>query len=267
MAMHPISDVIRTERNVIQPFYRSMSDIAHEVDAQAIGDRLDQVRERIQRACARAGRRAGEVSLIGVTKTFPIEAVHAARDAGLRRFGENRVQELVPKIEKLPGRYRGGDVEWHMIGHLQRNKARDVVDFADYFQALDSPRLARELNKRAESEGRILPCLVQVNVSREQSKYGISPGDTHAFLDRLASHTALRVEGLMTIASFVDDPEEVRSEFQRMRELFETYSAADNPVVEMSCLSMGMSNDFEVAIEEGSTQVRVGSAIFGARNY
>lgn len=244
-----------------------MTNIARDIDVHRIEDRLEAVRERIANACTRSGRHEEDVTLIGVTKTFPIEAVHAAREAGLRHFGENRVQELTAKIEELPSRYRGGDVDWHMIGHLQRNKARDVVEVADYFEALDSPRLAREINKRSRQVERVLPCLVQINVSGEQSKYGIEPEDAHDFLDGLAQYTSLRIEGLMTIASFVDDPEEVRSEFRLMRELFETYSAADNPVVEMACLSMGMSNDFEVAIEEGATQVRVGSAIFGERNY
>ena len=244
-----------------------MSDIAPQVDPREIANRLAEVQERIEQACQRAGRRTDEVTLIGVTKTFPIEAVHAARDAGLRRFGENRVQELVEKIELLPSRHRSGDVEWHMIGHLQRNKAKDVVEYADCFQALDSARLARELNKRAKQDDRVVPCLVQVNVSGEDSKYGIEPGALDEYLDELSKFEHLKVDGLMTIASFVEDANDVRSEFRRLRELFDAYSAAGNAVVEMNSLSMGMSNDFEVAIEEGATHIRVGSAIFGDRNY
>lgn len=244
-----------------------MAHITPDTYAEEISDRLDEIRERIERACERSGRRADEVKLVGVSKTFSVEAVQAAADAGLRCFGENRVQELIPKVEALPSRHRGGDIEWHMIGHLQRNKARDVVTHADVFEAIDSYRIARELDKRAQQEGRVLPALVQINVSGEESKFGIDPHAANEFLDRLSSFTSLEIEGLMTIASFVDDPEEVRSEFRLMRELFETYPASQNPVVEMKCLSMGMSNDFEIAIEEGATQVRVGSAIFGERAY
>lgn len=236
------------------------------VDTAAIADQLESVRERIVRACARAGRPPHEVTLVGVTKTFPIDAVLAARECGLSDFGENRVQELVEKVDAVPSRVRGGDVTWHMIGHLQRNKARDVVDYADFFHALDSLRLAKELNKRAAHEGRVVPCLAQINVSSEESKYGIAPDEAGSFLDALASLDHVRIEGLMTIASFVDDPKHVRPEFRRLRDLFEAYDAASNPQVEMNVLSMGMSNDFEVAIEEGATHVRIGSAIFGARD-
>lgn len=236
------------------------------VDPTAISERLEAVRERIAAACARCGRSPEEVTLVGVTKTFPVEAVVAAREAGLTHFGENRVQELVEKAEAVPGHVRGGDVSWYMIGHLQRNKAKDVVDYADYFQALDSPRLAKELSKRAAQEDRVIPCLVQINVSGEESKYGIAPEDAHSFIDSIRRFEHLHVTGLMTIASYVENPEEVRSEFQRLRDLFETYDASGAANIEMRHLSMGMSGDFEVAIEEGATHVRVGSAIFGTRD-
>lgn len=236
------------------------------VDPAAISERLEAVRERIAGACARAGRSPEEVTLVGVTKTFPVEAVAAARDSGLTHFGENRVQELVEKADAIPGHVRGGDVSWYMIGHLQRNKAKDVVDYADYFQALDSPRLAKELNKRAAQGDRVIPCLVQINVSREESKYGIAPQDAHSFIDSIRRFQNLHVTGLMTIASYVEDPEEVRPEFRRLRELFDAYDASGAANIEMRHLSMGMSGDFEVAIEEGATHVRIGSAIFGARD-
>ena len=236
-------------------------------DFSEIGQRLEQVRERIELACARAGRRAGEVTLIGVSKTFPIEAVHAARDAGLVHFGENRVQDLVEKASQIPGHCRGGDVRWYMIGHLQRNKARDVVEYADSFHALDSIRLAEELNRRAEQRDHVLPCLVEVHVSGEESKFGVKPEATHDLLDSMANFTHLRVEGLMTIASFVEDQAQIRAEFRTLRGIFESYRGSGNPQVEMKQLSMGMSGDFEIAIEEGATHVRVGSAIFGSRGY
>ncbi len=227
--------------------------------------RIETVRERIELACQRSGRSSRDVTLIGVTKTFPAHIVEAAVEAGLTHIGENRVQELVEKAAGLLGRRQGGEVTWHMIGHLQRNKARYVVEYADCFHALDSWRLAVELDKRAGQGGRIVPCLVQTNVSKEQSKFGIAPSDLHAFLDSLSQFEHLQIDGLMTIASFVDDPEEVRSEFRRLRELFETYDARDHPRIVMRRLSMGMSGDFEVAVEEGATDVRIGSAIFGAR--
>ena len=230
-----------------------------------IAGRIAEIRERIERACGRAGRKPDDVTLIAVTKTFPVEAMEAAMAAGLRHFGENRVQDLVAKSEAIPGACRGGDVYWYMIGHLQRNKAKDVAAHADYFHALDSIRLAAELNTRAENEGRVLPCLVEVHISREESKFGVEPDSVPGFLDELGGFTHLRVRGLMTIASFVDDPEQVRSEFRRMRRLFDGYRPPEGSTVEMKELSMGMSGDFETAIEEGATHVRVGSAIFGSR--
>lgn len=237
------------------------------IDANAIVERLEEVRSRIAGACERAGRSPNEVQLIGVTKTFPVDVCEVASEAGLIDFGENRVQDLMDKADVFPGEIEGGSVRWHMIGHLQRNKAKYVVKQADLFHALDSPRLARELNKRAGRVDRVMPCLVQVNVSGEESKFGIPPERVHAFLDELAGYEHLRVLGLMTLAEHVEDPEEVRPQFSQLRELFESYDDAGNPAVDLQYLSMGMSNDFEVAIEEGATHVRVGSAIFGARDY
>ena len=156
---------------------------------------------------------------------------------------------------------------WHMVGHLQTNKAKFIARHADWFDALDSPRLAEELNKRAAKNDRVLPCLVQVNITGDDQKYGLDPAETHDYLDHCAQYDHLAVRGLMALASFVDDPEDVRGEFRRMRELHETYDASDNPQVEMAELSIGMSNDFEVAIEEGSTMIRLGTSIFGPRDY
>lgn len=235
------------------------------VDSVTIAHHLEDVRERIERACGRSGRSSNDVTLVGVTKTFPIHTVESAVEAGLTHLAENRVQELVEKADAIPSVLRGGSVSWYMIGHLQRNKAKEVVEYADYFHALDSLRLAKELNKRAGHEGRVVPCLVQVNISEEESKYGVDPSETHLFLDGLAPYEHIRVDGLMTIASFVDDPEQARPEFRQVRQLFETYDSTRNPRATMRHLSMGMSGDFEVAIEEGSTHVRIGSAIFGAR--
>ena len=235
----------------------------------AIRDRARDVRARIAAACARAGRAPEDVRLIAVSKTFPIEVVRAGITAGLTDFGENRVQELEEKGEALPGALGGGDVRWHLIGSLQRNKAKTAVAHADVFHALDSDRLARELDKRAANAGRVLPCFVQVNVSGEDSKSGLAPDALHAFLDRLAPHEHLQVVGLMTLAAPAADAEAletvVRPQFRLLRELAQTYDAHANPRVRLDRLSMGMSGDFEVAVEEGATDVRVGSALFGAR--
>jgi len=236
-----------------------------QVEAQAIAERLEEIQERIVQACQRAGRSPRDVTLVGVTKTFPVAMVTAAREAGLRDFGENRVQELVEKADVLPGRVRGGDVRWHMIGHLQRNKARDAATHADVFHALDSLRLADALDQRAAQEGRVLPCFVQVNVSGEASKFGLDPDAVLDVIDRMASYTHLQVVGLMTLAAPVDDPEDVRPQFRLLRTLFEQGDRPDLAHVQMQSLSMGMSGDFEVAIEEGATHVRVGTALFGAR--
>ncbi|MFQ5568889.1 MAG: YggS family pyridoxal phosphate-dependent enzyme [Rhodothermales bacterium] len=237
-----------------------------QVNVRAIADRLEAVQERIAQACQRAGRRTDEITLIGVSKTFPEEIVAAARDAGLRDFGENRVQELNRKAAAIPGTIHGGDVRWHMIGHLQRNKAKDVVAVADVFHALDSLRLAAELDRRAVQAGRVLPCLVQVNVSGEASKFGLMPEAAFDMVNRLAEYEHLLVVGLMTLAAPTDDPEEVRPQFRRLREVFETYDQPAHPHVRMQYLSMGMSGDFEVAIEEGATHIRVGTALFGSRS-
>lgn len=232
--------------------------------------RAEAVRERIAAACERAGRDPAGVRLIAVTKTFPAEVVRAGIEAGLTDFGENRVQELEEKAGAIPGEVGGGAIRWHLIGSLQRNKAKRTVELADEFHALDSDRLAKELDKRAGREGRVLPCYVQVNVSDEDTKSGFMPDDVHAFLDRLAAFEHLRVVGLMTLAAPAETEDEletvVRPQFQRLRALAESYDASTNPRVSLGRLSMGMSGDFEVAIEEGATDVRIGSAIFGARD-
>jgi pyridoxal phosphate enzyme (YggS family) len=229
-----------------------------------IAERVAHVRDRIARACARAGRSPDEVTLVAVTKTFPVETVEAAVAAGLRDLGENRVQELVEKAEVVPGAAAGGAVRWHLIGHLQRNKAKEAVRHADVFHALDSLRLAEALNGRAAQAGRVLPCLVQVNVSGEGTKSGVAPEAAHAFLDALAPFEHLRIAGLMTLAAFVetDDALEsvVRPQLRRLRRLAETYPGGG-----LGALSMGMSGDYEVAVEEGATHVRIGAALFGPR--
>ena len=233
-----------------------------------IRTRTAEVQARIEAACARSGRSPDTVTLVAVTKTFPVEVVKAAVAAGLQDFGENRVQELVAKSGSVPGEVLGGSIRWHLIGSLQRNKARDAAARADLFHALDSPRLAKALEQRVAQEERVLPCLVQVNVSGEATKSGVEPDEVHAFVDHLAAYEHLQIQGLMTLAAPVAAPEEletvVRPQFQHLRRLAETYEGA-NPRAALTMLSMGMSGDYEVAIEEGATHVRLGTALFGAR--
>ena len=243
--------------------FRPMSVDSPSPLAAQIADRADAVRQRIAAAAARAGRDAADVTLVAVTKTHPVETVRAAVEAGLRDFGENRVQELVEKAEAVPGAGAGGDVRWHLIGSLQRNKARDAAAYADLVHALDSARLADALDRRAADAGRVLPVLVQVNVSGEDAKHGVAPDAAHALLEEAAAREHLRPVGLMGMAAIArtdaDLERLVRPAFGRLRALFETAP------VPLSVLSMGMSGDFEVAVEEGATHVRVGSALFGAR--
>ena len=242
-------------------------EITEQIRPEAVADRVRSVRERIAQACERAGRSPDDITIVAVTKTFPMQAIESGTAAGLEHFGENRARQLRDKAQERPGAVEGGDITWHMVGHLQTNKAKFIARHADRFDALDSPRLADELNKRAAKNDRMLPCLAQINITGEEQKYGLDPTATHDYLDHCAQYDHLAVKGLMALASFADDPEDVRGEFRRMRELFETYDATGNPQVEMQELSIGMSNDFEVAVEEGSTMVRLGSSIFGPRDY
>lgn len=242
-----------------------MSIIETDVNLEELRARIGDVRSRIAAACARAGRSPDSVTLIGVSKTFPTPFVEAAVELGLTDFGENRVQEFVDKAEAIPPSRLGGRVTWHMIGHLQRNKAKEVIRYADVFHALDSRRLARELQKRCEQEDRRLECFVQVNVSGEASKFGLDPEDLDGFLRDIVPYDRLDVAGLMTIAEPVDDPEDVRPQFRLLRSLLETPREGLPDHIRLHRLSMGMSGDFEIAVEEGATHVRIGSSIFGQR--
>ncbi len=210
------------------------------------------MQEKIAGACRRAGRREEKITLIAVTKTWPSEVVAAALQAGLTDFGENKVQELVAKAPLFPAQ------NWHMIGHLQRNKARQVVAHAKEFHALDSIRLARALNRHAEEAGRILPCFIQVNVSGEASKFGLDAARVPELAAQLGEYESIQPVGLMTLAS--PDLRKVREEFRLLRSIRSKYAHLTG-----AGLSMGMSGDYEIAIEEGATHVRVGSALFGSR--
>ena len=225
-------------------------------------ENLAQVEENIQRACERAGRDRKEVTLIAVSKTKPVEMLREIYDAGIRVFGENKVQELVDKYEVLPE-----DIKWQMIGHLQRNKVKYIIDRVDLIHSVDSIRLAETIDKEAEKKGITAKILIEVNVAKEDTKFGLMPEEVDNFIEQLANYKHIQVQGLMTIAPFVSDPEENRPIFARLRELSVDIGKKNVDNINMSVLSMGMTNDYQVAIEEGATMVRVGTGIFGARNY
>ncbi len=226
--------------------------------------RLARVQQRIREACERAGRRPDSVTLLPVSKTFGEDALREAMALGLTRFGENKTQEIRQKAVALAGH----GLKWVLIGHLQTNKAKDAARDAAEVQSLDRVELAEALHRRLQNEGRTLDVLVQVKTSPEPSKYGMAPDDVAPFLRRIAAEfPTLRVQGLMTLAINSPDPAQVRACFRALRELRDRLAQERIAGVSLDRLSMGMSGDFELAIEEGSTEVRIGSAIFGARSY
>lgn len=225
-------------------------------------DQLQEVEKRIQAACDRAGRKREEVTLIAVSKTKPVETLQEAYDLGVRIFGENKVQELTAKYEALPK-----DIHWHMIGHLQTNKVKYIIDKAELIHSVDSLKLAETIEKEAAKHDLIADILVEVNVVEEESKFGMKMEEVIPFVEKVSAFPHVRVRGLMTIAPFVEDPEENRSIFADLHKLYIDIKKKNHDNDTVSVLSMGMTNDYEVAIEEGATMVRVGTGIFGARNY
>lgn len=224
---------------------------------EALEERIADVYRRITEACQRVGRKSSEVKLVAVSKEISADQIKDALAAGLRAFGENRVQDFMKKYEVL-----GDQVEWHFIGHLQRNKAKYLIGKVKIIHSLDNIRLAATLNRLSEVQGHPWQVLVQVNVSGEATKFGIAPSELSDFLDELRDMKGIKVCGLMTIAPYCEEPEEVRPVFRQLRELKEKMEQ-EKPWLELKHLSMGMSNDFEVAVEEGATLVRIGSALFG----
>jgi pyridoxal phosphate enzyme (YggS family) len=230
----------------------------------SIAENIAHVRVRLEAAARRAGRRPEEIALMAVTKTHPAESIREAYAAGLRMFGENRVQEFAGKagsVADLQG------AAWHLIGHLQTNKAAKAVELFGAVDSVDSLKLAETLDAAARTAGKKLRVLIEVNVGGEAAKSGVAPGsrELEELLMAAPRFEALEFQGLMTVPPFSDDPEEARPYFRSLRELRDTIAARKLPAVEMDSLSMGMSHDFEVAIAEGSTCVRVGTAIFGER--
>lgn len=220
------------------------------------------VRGRIDEACRRSGRNPQDVTLIAVSKTKPVSMIEELLPEGVVDFGENKPQELKEKYEALPKNLR-----FHMIGHLQRNKVKYVIERACMIHSVDSLRLAETIQEEAEKHGRIMPVLVEVNIAREESKFGLPAEEAADFVNEISRFPNLCVKGLMTIAPFVENPEDNRVHFRNLYNLFIDIKARNIDNVDMCILSMGMTNDYEVAVEEGATHVRVGTGIFGARNY
>ncbi|SDX86466.1 YggS family pyridoxal phosphate-dependent enzyme [Lachnobacterium bovis] len=223
---------------------------------------LQDVQSKIESACKRAGREPKEVTLIAVSKTKPEEMLQTIYDCGVRDFGENKVQELTRKIEALPN-----DIKWHMIGHLQTNKVKYIVGSVELIHSVDSIHLAKEISKQSVKKDVVSHILIEVNVAEEESKFGLKTDEVLSVIKEISKLPNLKIDGLMTIAPYVINPEDNRNFFRRIKQLAVDISEQNIDNVSMNILSMGMTGDYEVAIEEGATIVRVGTGIFGERNY
>lgn len=227
-----------------------------------IKENLTDVETCIQEACRKSGRERQDVTLIAVSKTKPVEMLKEAYDAGVRDFGENKVQEICEKYDKLPN-----DIRWHMIGHLQRNKVRQIIDKVCMIHSVDTYRLAEEINIQAKKHNLIMPILIEINIAEEESKFGIRKEDAVLLAEEIAHLDSLRIQGLMAVAPYVDDPEDNRKYFQEIRKLAVDIERKNLDNVSMGVLSMGMTGDYAAAVEEGASMVRVGTGIFGQRDY
>jgi len=226
----------------------------------SIRENLKAVEQEIQKACDRSGRSRAEVTLVAVSKTKPLPMLWEAYEAGVRDFGENRVQELLEKIPALPS-----DLRWHMIGHLQRNKVKYIVDKVAMIHSVDSLPLAEEISREAVKKGITVDIMLEVNVAEEASKFGVSAEELFAFAETVSRLPAIRVKGLMTVAPFTETPEENRPYFRKLAQLAVDMNGKNIDNENVCHLSMGMTGDYSVAIEEGATYVRVGTGIFGMR--
>ena len=227
-----------------------------------ITENLEQVRKNIDEACRMAGRDPKEVTLIAVSKTKPVSMLKEAYDAGARCFGENKVQEIMDKHPQLPE-----DIQWHMIGHLQRNKVKYIVEKVSMIHSVDSLRLAQTIEQEAAKHNVCVPVLLEVNVAQEESKFGLKMEEVLPLIETIADFPHIKVQGLMTIAPYVENAEDNRDFFRQLKKLSVDIEAKNINNVSMSVLSMGMTGDYQVAVQEGATMVRVGTGIFGERNY
>lgn len=227
-----------------------------------IKENVAEVEARIQAACKRAGRRREEVTLIAVSKTKPVRDIYEVMETGIKDFGENKVQEMCDKMEMIQQ-----PLNWHMIGHLQRNKVKYIVDKATLIHSVDSLRLAQQISQEAQKKSVESNILIEVNVAEEESKFGLSTAEVIQMVEEISKLPSVHIKGLMTVAPFTDNPEENRPYFRNLKQLAVDIAEKNIDNVTMSVLSMGMTGDYEVAIEEGASMVRVGTGIFGARIY
>ncbi len=232
------------------------------LEQEFIGRNIEKLNEKIRIAASKSGRQPDDITVIGVSKTVGADRISKAIQAGLFDFGENKVQELVNKYETI-----GSACRWHMVGHLQTNKVKYIIDKIDLIHSVDSIRLAKEIDRQASKVGIKSNILVQVNIADEESKFGIGADETITFIKKIAEYDNIYIKGLMTIAPYSENPEDVRWVFKALKKLFIDISRENTDNISMDYLSMGMSNDFELAIEEGSNMVRIGTAIFGKRDY
>jgi len=228
-----------------------------------VKENLVMVRARIATAAQSTGRRPEEITLIAVTKTIPLDLIEQAIQAGTTDIGENRIQEAIPKIEALQSKYP--QVTWHMVGHLQSNKVKQAVENFDVIQSVDSLKLARGIGDQEIRRSGTKRIMIEVNTSGEVAKFGVQPADTIKLLQNISAFGSLMVEGLMTVGPLTEKAEDSRTAFKKLKQLSEQIKQLNLPNVEMKYLSMGMSDDFEIAIEEGSNMVRIGRALFGER--
>ncbi len=227
-----------------------------------IKSNLDNVFQRIKTAAEKSGRKPEDIKVIAVTKTIATERINNVYEYGLRDMGENRVQELMEKYDKLPE-----DCKWHLIGHLQTNKVKYIIDKVEMIHSVDSLELAKEINTRAARHSRKVDILLQVNVSGEESKFGIKPEQVDDYVDLISKMENISLRGLMTVAPYAQNPQDIRPVFRNLYNIYIDIKRKRIDNVNMDYLSMGMSNDYEVAIEEGSNLVRIGTSIFGKRDY
>lgn len=231
-------------------------------DNSYISENIDNIKEKIAVAAKRGGRNSDEILLLAVSKTVDVPKIKVAVDCGLLSLGENRVQEIMEKYEPM-----GKNVKWHLIGHLQTNKVKYIIDKVELIHSVESIKLAAEIDKQAKKHDIVADILVEINMADEESKFGINPNDAEAFITEISKFDNIRVRGLMTVAPNVENGEENRVYFRNMRQLLVDINAKNINNINMDVLSMGMTGDYETAVEEGATIVRVGTGIFGKRNY
>lgn len=227
-----------------------------------IKENINDVKDQIAQAAIKSGRQFEDITLVAVTKTLPVDIINAAMTFGITDIGENKVQEVMDKYDHILN-----EPKWHLIGHLQTNKVKYIIDKVSLIHSVDSLKLAEEISKRCEKIEKVMDILIQINVAEESTKFGIQRDEIFELVEQISLLPNVRIKGLMTIAPFVDDEAALRKYFSEMKDIFETLKKTMYNRADMTYLSMGMTNDYEVAIEEGANMVRIGTGIFGARNY